>query len=71
MAEMQRLEEAEASLGEAVRRLPTRARVHYNHGMALQPLGDQARFAEQLVRLRPNAPGARQMLQQIQQRQNR
>jgi Flp pilus assembly protein TadD len=39
MAEMQRLEEAEASLGEAVRRLPTRARVHDNHGLAQQHLG--------------------------------
>ncbi len=39
MAEMQRLEEAETSLSQAARLMPTRARVRYNHGLALQHLG--------------------------------
>ena len=39
LAEEQRYPEAATNLGKAAELMPTRARVHYNHGLALQTLG--------------------------------
>ncbi len=61
LAEEQRLPEAAKALAEAARLLPTRARVQYNLGLALQQLG-QRKPAEaallQAQRLDPLDPAA-------------
>lgn len=58
LAEEELLREAADALGEAARRIP-RARVHYNHGVALQKLGSLAQAEDALLaghRLAPDDP---------------
>jgi tetratricopeptide (TPR) repeat protein len=48
LAEQEKFREAADALGEAARRLP-RARVHYNHGVALQKIGALAQAEDALL----------------------
>ncbi len=103
LAEEKRYPEAASNLEKAAELMPNRARVHYNHGLALQTLGRRSSaetallkahrlsendpsvlhalaifyiqgrqwkratiYAERLIRLYPNEPGPRRMLEQIQ-----
>jgi Flp pilus assembly protein TadD len=62
---MQRLEEAAASLEQAARLLPTRARVRYNHGLALQHLGRRPEAETALLGAHKLAPADTGILQAV------
>ncbi len=65
LAEEQRYPEAAANLGKAAELMPTRARVHYNHGLALQHLGRKSGAETALLkayRLDENDPSVIQAL---------
>ena len=65
LAEEKRYPEAATNLGKAAELMPTRARVHYNHGLALQHLGGKSGAETALLkanRLDENDPSVIQAL---------
>ncbi len=59
LAEDERYDEAAAALGRAAQRLPGRARVRYNHGLALLRSGREAEAEAALIEAQALDPGDR------------